>query len=244
MICLLSRRCLPHARGGVSQQTTRLDASVESSPRPWGCFCQHKSYRKYILVFPTPVGVFPVLKDWHFARDCLPHARGGVSRLYHPGYRYLASSPRPWGCFRLLGISGRRWTVFPTPVGVFLTIESPGVFVISLPHARGGVSRRLMQFLDSGPSSPRPWGCFSLTKHLFLSRSVFPTPVGVFLLLSLSVIWRISLPHARGGVSTPFRFPPKCDVSSPRPWGCFWDSLESRGRKSVFPTPVGVFLAD
>ena len=50
---------LPHARGGVSSAPGLVDATGESSPRPWGCFqSQAQGYRQ-LLVFPTPVGVFP-----------------------------------------------------------------------------------------------------------------------------------------------------------------------------------------
>ncbi|SMG63128.1 conserved hypothetical protein [methanotrophic bacterial endosymbiont of Bathymodiolus sp.] len=50
---------LPHARGGVSAyQALALD-EIRSSPRPWGCFPANCLPLSLILVFPTPVGVFP-----------------------------------------------------------------------------------------------------------------------------------------------------------------------------------------
>ena len=50
---------LPHARGGVSPYFQAPRARSQSSPRPWGCFLVI-SYRLHLmLVFPTPVGVFP-----------------------------------------------------------------------------------------------------------------------------------------------------------------------------------------
>ena len=76
-----ARRCLPHARGGVSKFTKALGWPMRSSPRPWGCFrsawwafgrqrrLRRSSPRPWGCfreivhviteagVFPTPVGV-------------------------------------------------------------------------------------------------------------------------------------------------------------------------------------------
>src|SRR5476649_1273103 len=53
----------------------------------------------------------------------------------------------------------------------------------------------------------------------------------------------MSLPHARGGVSgTRICLPGRCR-SSPRTWGCFYDTLEKYQLYRVFPTHVGVFLS-
>ena len=35
-------RCLPHARGGVSAFCCFIKTPCSSSPRPWGCFYQHR----------------------------------------------------------------------------------------------------------------------------------------------------------------------------------------------------------
>ena len=52
-------------------------------------------------------------------------------------------------------------------------------------------------------------------------KTVFPTPVGVFL--------------------RPPRRTSPAGRSSPRPWGCFYVAMPSRRPRRVFPTPVGVF---
>ena len=91
--------CLPHARGGVSGLSKEFEITIESSPRPWGCFLIVDDGIQLVEVFPTPVGVFLVWRGSHFARMGLPHARGGVSNIF------------------LLSILHHE--VFPTPVGVF-----------------------------------------------------------------------------------------------------------------------------
>ena len=54
--------------------------------------------------------------------------------------RSLESSPRAWGCFQRLAVTGDSEKVFPTCVGVFpLSIEK-GLILSGLPHVRGGVS--------------------------------------------------------------------------------------------------------
>ncbi len=112
-----------------------------------------------------------------------------------------------------------------------------------LPHARGGVSRSFPFGTPPAGSSPRPWGCFYFSGPGMIPDWVFPTPVGVFLKPRGKVRLEDSLPHARGGVSPVFWIAAVALVSSPRPWGCFWDLGTAPSTLPVFPTPVGVFLA-
>ena len=135
-----TKRCLPHARGGVSQPARRDRRTSRSSPRPWGCFHSTFVLGYCAKVFPTPVGVFLRQENKKAERRCLPHARGGVSfrRLTLTVFR--SSSPRPWGCFHRSSRRTRSPLVFPTPVGVFPQVIAPNQIAFSLPHARGGVS--------------------------------------------------------------------------------------------------------
>ena len=71
--------------------------------------------------------------------------------------------------------------------------------------------------------------------------TVFPTPVGVFLLPAISGLEKSGLPHARGGVSSSCNLWSRKKWSSPRPWGCFSSDGITSERFPVFPTPVGVF---
>jgi hypothetical protein len=152
--------CLPHARGGVSLYLGAGTGAETSSPRPWGCFWRRRACSWRRLVFPTPVGVFLHLLRSLLRRNCLPHARGGVSSRRSIGPPSAQSSPRPWGVSnefdRLVGAfesSPRPWgcfseisrwaypsAVFPTPVGVFPASGPVNRKPKRLPHARGGVS--------------------------------------------------------------------------------------------------------
>ena len=153
----------------------------------------------------------------------------------------LVSSPRPWGCFETESTPHTSCSVFPTPVGVFPKNGRYFTGVSSLPHARGGVSQADRTAIYPSTSSPRPWGCFLIRLDAIWKARVFPTPVGVFLVTALSVILRLSLPHARGGVSYSVTLLLKLTTSSPRPWGCFHKGSKRTIREQVFPTPVGVF---
>ena len=79
-----------------------------------------KKRSKFSLVFPTPVGVFPIALSETCSFSGLPHARGGVSYLRLEQAHTTMSSPRPWGCFHITIFSEPLQNVFPTPVGVFL----------------------------------------------------------------------------------------------------------------------------
>ena len=80
-----------------------------------------------------------------------------------------------------------------------------------------------------------------LAKPLVYSAGVFPTLVGVFLTHPILCGNQRSLPHARGGVSSPAGAANSPEMSSPRSWGCFHYGRLSARLGAVFPTLVGVF---
>ena len=114
--------------------------------------------------------------------------------------------------------------------------------MVCLPHARGGVSKRLSAAILGELSSPRTWGCFFSFTARSLCRNVFPTHVGVFPPRRLWSLTVFGLPHARGGVSYSEIVMAAIDVSSPRTWGCFSRLYRVFVWSIVFPTHVGVFL--
>ena len=108
---------LPHARGGVSRTEDGMAGGVSSSPRTWGCFHLPRLLPGPSLVFPTHVGVFPIVDSEKALAMRLPHARGGVSVPSRPSAFYLRSSPRTWGCFSTSSRVVDALYVFPTHVG-------------------------------------------------------------------------------------------------------------------------------
>ena len=174
----------------------------------------------------------------------LPHVRGGVSREGAEGRHPKASSPRAWGCFSCVPYLRCLSAVFPTCVGVFLRsglILGPEK---SLPHVRGGVSKKSFEKLLTKLSSPRAWGCFCLPPSGTGLSRVFPTCVGVFLFSGEVRRPEKSLPHVRGGVSLSPPAGKRSLRSSPRAWGCFCTRGVCLLYRTVFPTCVGVFLAE
>ncbi|SYD78920.1 Domain of uncharacterised function (DUF2825) [Klebsiella pneumoniae] len=113
-----------------------------------------------MTVFPTHVGVFPMAEIETLLSECLPHARGGVSRKRRVYQYRQESSPRTWGCFLHADGAVFLRRVFPTHVGVFLFRSGPTTPPCGLPHARGGVSPPFNRGDDIRQSSPRTWGCF------------------------------------------------------------------------------------
>ena len=111
---------LPHVRGGVSRTACHRYVVAWSSPRAWGCFFRLRSEKHRQDVFPTCVGVFPPTQKDGQGLFCLPHVRGGVSRIINRGSIEDVSSPRAWGCFSRKKLTFLLFGVFPTCVGVFL----------------------------------------------------------------------------------------------------------------------------
>ena len=152
------------------------------------------------------------------------------------------SSPRSWGCFQIVLSGHFSLSVFPTLVGVFLTLPKRSSHRMGLPHARGGVSTTVHQSTLFRSSSPRSWGCFLMLLNIFQWEVVFPTLVGVFLMVCNLSFLLCRLPHARGGVSITRHYGTFGAKSSPRSWGCFCTSRTGCTSDLVFPTLVGVFL--
>ena len=135
-------QCLPHARGGVSNDGFNKCLAAQSSPRTWGCFSAYSSASGSSRVFPTHVGVFLSKRPISAAKRCLPHARGGVSNTDMLNNNARESSPRTWWCFLVHGLQFVRAGVFPTHVGVFPSSHATISQESSLAHTCGGVSYR------------------------------------------------------------------------------------------------------
>ena len=232
---------LPHVCGGVSLTNPRWAVVLSSSPRVWGCFYDGDHFNILEVVFPTCVGVFPYPQAGQQAFSSLPHVCGGVSCFLSLLISTARSSPRVWGCFLFQGMEGEGFNVFPTCVGVFLSLITARTRSTCLPHVCGGVSLMLLVILLPLSSSPRVWGCFLCGIRKGFIMNVFPTCVGVFLCLLLFRLPELRLPHVCGGVSllVSFIFPP--GESSPRVWGCFFPETSMPVASHVFPTCVGVF---
>jgi len=134
------RSSLPHTRGGVSMAFGIMSVSAMSSPHTWGCFSGICGCCSTARVFPTHVGVFPSSTASSRTRPCLPHTRGGVSRIKVEHFDPFPSSPHTWGCFCGQMMSSAGSSVFPTHVGVFLYEIDSVDKLFGLPHTRGGVS--------------------------------------------------------------------------------------------------------
>ena len=139
--CRQYRVGLLHARGGVSIYPPPEIHGRESSPRPWRCFRVRLAVMQDETVFSTPVEVFLASFIRERSRVGLLHARGGVSGDTTPTVALPVSSPRPWRCFCRSRFLPWRKAVFSTPVEVFLRHCSFISSIVSLLHARGGVSR-------------------------------------------------------------------------------------------------------
>ncbi len=147
--------------------------------------------------------------------------RGGVSQKLMWIRCLHQSSPHAWGCFPAPGVLKRLGAVFPTCVGVFLTISHLAIDFRGLPHMRGGVSRKKVLDFCGDRSSPHAWGCFYRYCPSYAHIYVFPTCVGVFLRQGGLGPIQGRLPHMRGGVSLNGLVCPPGQKSSPHAWGCF-----------------------
>jgi hypothetical protein len=113
----------------------------------------------------------------------------------------MGSSPRTRGCFFSAPVTELSGCVFPAHAGVFLNWPKMQPAWVSLPRARGGVSKLVYDFAQFMASSPRTRGCFCKRALEYRNQSVFPAHAGVFLPLDTWGHRCRRLPRARGGVS-------------------------------------------
>ncbi len=115
--------CFPHACGGVPLDTVVLWLLHLFSPRMWGCTSDCSFSSMLNSVFPTHVGVYreAVLRIELFKR--FPHACGGVPAQPIFSIRLILFSPRMWGCTGKELQFRTPQEVFPTHVGVYLTVN-------------------------------------------------------------------------------------------------------------------------
>ena len=173
---------------------------------------------------------------------CLLHVRGGVSEARARSVFRLPSSPRPWRCFvQRVGLRPNGG-VFSTSVEVFLMGYLCNLKLYRLLHVRGGVSRASSIKPSDCWSSPRPWRCFCGQECCPQLAMVFSTSVEVFLYCPECGAQERGLLHVRGGVSVEEVEGGRVRQSSPRPWRCFYASLNNSKYFSVFSTSVEVFL--
>ena len=172
-------------------------------------------------VFSTSVEVFLPKSRSKGTVPCLLHVRGGVSLGNFEVGATTGSSPRPWRCFCGPLPYAKSAQVFSTSVEVFLQPSLQYTHELSLLHIRGGVSRSASGLPAVMMSSPRPWRCFLVGRHLRKVDS--------------------SLLHVRGGVSEVKGEPDQGSLSSPRPWRCFSIASSQVKALQVFSTSVEVF---
>src|SRR5690554_5800225 len=175
-------------RGGVSIYSNTDWYDEKSSPHAWGCFKNSLIMTTRMKVFPTCVGVFLIKTVKKLTGKSLPHMRGGVSICHSFCNSWEWSSPHAWGCFFYHQLTKHLLLVFPTCVGVFLIEIHTQTNKGSLPHMRGGVSKSSHLLRSALQSSPHAWGCFSQSSSDSCFPMVFPTCVGVFLFVELTIL--------------------------------------------------------
>ena len=191
---------LPRARGGISKGPGPRVFDRRSSPRTRGYF-QRAPERP--------------------ANVPLPRARGGISRPQYPPPVHAPSSPRTRGYFRVGRPIVGAIALFPAHAGVFPNPQRGCRLFRPLPRARGGISAIRLPYNPEVSSSPRTRGYFLPRPMRQASRRLFPAHAGVFLDRTNTRIHLLTLPRARGGISTGWRRLRCLGISSPRTRGYF-----------------------
>ena len=90
-------------------------------------------------------------------------------------------SPHTWGCTWPYPKTNIAKYVFPTHVGVYLSVVRSWRCIARFPHTRGGVPNLNWKTIVEPLFSPHTWGCTFPVAVSGLSFQVFPTHVGVYL---------------------------------------------------------------
>ncbi len=129
---------LPHTRGGVPICNGLRKFQVFSSPHTWGCPLNRSILDKYLLLFPTHVGVSLHHRALQGGKMTLPHTRGGVPAALSISRNSHSSSPHTWGCPFTHRVANGRYLLFPTHVGVSpMSLCPEDCVYVSSPHTWG-----------------------------------------------------------------------------------------------------------
>ena len=110
-------KLFPTRVGVVPTTKVISNLSLSFSPREWG-WSRHPGFHlRYVLLFPTCVGVILCLMKTTQQQEAFPHMRGGGSKTDDSG-RYTGSlSPLTWGWSYAQTYSEIRRQLFPMRVG-------------------------------------------------------------------------------------------------------------------------------
>ena len=233
--------CFPHTRGGGPPKPTNWQSLVNRFPHTRGGGPQTRPlFTAFCCVFPTRVGVDRPVPRRSQAPIGFPHTRGGgpvrQERCAGPGW----FSPHAWGWTCSL----RRWAgyrfVFPTRVGVDLSAPSHLPEFPRFPHTRGGGPVSVPGGVISTEFSPHAWGWTRWSLLRGTTPGVFPTRVGVDLVLSALGREEGRFPHTRGGGPVSAGLAGLNSGFSPHAWGWTFIRIITSSSRTVFPTRVGV----
>jgi len=211
----------PHACGGVPKLVTKGDEMKPFSPRMWGCTYYQRLANERNRGFP--------------------HACGGVPPCEQSCGCRNKFSPRMWGC-TLRIVKGQTIDyVFPTHVGVYLSLPITSSVRVSFPHACGGVPPMADTLVTPLNVFPTHVGVYRVMVVSVTAPNVFPTHVGVYRMCGKPQYIRLGFPHACGGVPYNHSKAEVEEMFSPRMWGCTMKALLWGYLKTVFPTHVGVY---
>ncbi len=109
----------PHACGDVPFDEMFPDRMVAFSPRVWGCSATPSHCATNASILPTRVGMFRPLLIRPLLIRHSPHACGDVPYSVYVHGRWIAFSPRVWGCSGRVQAHQRPQEILPTRVGMF-----------------------------------------------------------------------------------------------------------------------------
>ena len=128
----------PHTRGGGPPSCITQKSCDAFSPHAWGWTVVPPLLQPEPVVFPTRVGVDLGIRRLRVYLPSFPHTRGGGPRHTENTTAALEFSPHAWGWTDLLTVSNSLPNVFPTRVGVDLSLGTIWFAVQRFPHTRGG----------------------------------------------------------------------------------------------------------
>ena len=133
-------------------------ASITSSPRMWGIFCNCRSRSLTERFIPTPVGHTMISSTCFAFRSVHPHACGAYTSLATAFNTSCGSSPRLWGILSQFLYEHRINRFIPTPVGhTRLAFDNRARAAVH-PHACGAYCSPCRSRSFQCGSSPRLWG--------------------------------------------------------------------------------------
>ena len=137
LVLPINTKSFSHTRGSVPLILIGAYYHADFFPHTWECTYVKKAAQKSSRLFPTHVGVYLFPTVNYALSPAFSHTRGSVPRIATILILQANFFPHTWECTYTASITVASYWLFPTHVGVILTVSFGQICRNTFSHASG-----------------------------------------------------------------------------------------------------------